>query len=153
MRRDVRLSAVVLLVASAPACENVVNVSGAITVPLEVQQLFSAEQPGKIDLWGTKIGKGAALPYLCAPTDGPLVWQYQFTAFGCRAEQELQARAFRVTADHLGEVRCGERTTNSAGGLIGDELAYGATIIFQGRTGGSCESGTAVANVTLAPVN
>lgn len=153
MRWRVKSFAAVLLVVLLPACENAVSISGTITLPPEVQQLFSAEQPGKIELWGTKIGKGAALPYLCAATDRTLVLGYQFTSFGCKAEQEIQARAFHVTPDHLDEVRCGERATNSASGLAGEEVAYGATMIFKGHTGSPCDSGTAVADVTLAPVN
>lgn len=144
------LSAALLLAAAAatPACEDVVTVSGTITVPLEVQQLFSAEQPGKLALTAGKLPSVGPLPYLCAATDGPLVLGYQFTSFGCAEEQEIQVRAFRVKEDHLAEVRCGETARGSSGGLPGEELAYGATVIFSGRSG-TCESGNAVANVTL----
>jgi hypothetical protein len=142
-----------LLVALTPACENAVTVTGTITVPLDVQSLFSADEPGKLELWGTKLGGGgkAVLPYLCAAAEHPVMVSYQFTTFGCAAEQEIQVRAFRVAADHLQEVRCGEPSSKPSGGLLGEELAYGATVIFAGRTSGGCQSASAVADVTLAP--
>jgi hypothetical protein len=147
------VSAALSLLAVTSACENAVTVSGTITLPLDVQQLFSLEQPGRLDLWGTKLNRGAPLPYLCAATDGPRMIAYQFTAFGCAEEQEIQVRAFPVTPEHLDEVRCGEVAVGSASGLVGEEIAFGTTTIFPGRKGGACESASAVADVTLTPTN
>lgn len=147
------LSAALALVAVAPACESAVTVSGTITLTLDVQQLFSAEQPGRLDLVGTKLNRGAPLPYLCAATEGSRTVSYQFTAFGCAEEQEIQVRAFRVTPEHLQDVRCGEVAVGSSGGLVGDELAFGTTTIFPGRQGGACDSGSTVADVTPTPTN
>jgi hypothetical protein len=154
-RHTWELWSVFVLVALTSACENAVTITGTITIPVEVQELFSIEQPGKLELWGTKLGGGgkAVLPYLCAASDHPLMVSYQFTTFGCAAEQEVQARAFRVAPDRLPDVRCGEPSSKSSGGLLGEELAYGATVIFQGRTGGSCQSASAVADLTLALTN
>ena len=91
MRWHLTLAAAGLLVALASGCDKAVTVSGSVYVPLDVQQLFSAEQPGKIELRATKLGKGTALPYLCAASDKSLMIGYQFTAIGCKAEQAVEA--------------------------------------------------------------
>jgi len=151
-RRVPHLPTAFLLVALLPACEEAVTISGTITIPPEVQALFSTEEPGKLELWGTKLGAGgkAVLPYLCDGTDHAVMVSYQFTALGCAHEQEIQVRAFRVAPDRLQDVRCSEASSRPSGALLGEELAYGATIIFPGRSSASCESGSAVADVTLA---
>jgi hypothetical protein len=127
-----------------------VTVTGTVTVPPEVQRLFSPEQPGSVEVWGTKIGGHASLPYLCEASDRPLVLQYSINTFGCVEEQPLEARAFRIKPERLRYVRCGEPAVGSpSGGLLGEELAYGAATIFRGKVGGRCRSGADVADVNL----
>jgi|GEM_PF-3926511 len=153
--RSLRLHGAAWLVAAslvlAAGCENGVSITGQVIVPVDVQQLFSPEQPGVVVLRATKVGGGGSLRYLCAPQSQELTVPYSINKFGCVAEQLVEARAFRVKPNELGDVHCDDPVvvSRASTGLLGEELAYGAATIFRGE-GGPCDSGSTTADVTMA---
>lgn len=135
----------------ATSCEQAVELSGTVTVPVDVQQLFSVEQPGVVVVWMTKAGGFSSLRYLCGSLEQPLTLPYRIDQLGCAEEQAVEARAFRVGPRDLGRVRCDAPDMASVGGgLRGEELAYGTSTIFPGEDSSPCDSGATTADVTMA---
>jgi len=135
----------------AGGCENAVTITGNVIVPAEVQQLFSPEQPGTIEIRASKAGGNGGARYLCLASGQALVLPYSIVTFGCVDEQLVEARAFHVNPALRDNVRCGEPAGGSpSGGLIGEDVAYGAAIVFAGRHAGGCDSGSDTADVTMA---
>jgi hypothetical protein len=123
-----------------------VTISGTVTIPVEVQRLFSKAQPGSVEVLPSRAGGAVTLPYLCDPTDAPLVFPYTVRDENCAVEQLIEVRAYKVAADFLERVRCGEPSRGS-GGTKGQEVAYASAPVFQGQS--DCESGSATADLTL----
>ena len=129
-------------------CHQDMVITGKVTIPVSVQNLFSQAQPGNVELFPSKAGGAVAVRYLCDPTNEPIVVEYVIRDENCADEQLVQASAFRVKPDRVARVRCGERG-GSSGGAEGEELAFASAPVFQGQTG--CESGEASVDLTLAP--
>jgi hypothetical protein len=144
-------SVLVVSLTLAAGCENAVDISGIVVVPVDVQQLFSAEHPGAVAIWRSPGSGSDSLRYLCAPQEEALTLPYRIVAFGCEEEGLIEARAFRVAPTRLSQVHCDQPDIVSTdGALLGEELGYGAATIFKDHHGGPCTSGSTSADVTIA---
>ncbi len=152
MRR--RALIVLLSALSAAACEHGVTLSGTISVPAEVQQAFSREQPGLVRV-RTSIPKTSVLDYqiavLCEPASGPLVLPFFHDGFGCAKEGEVRVDVLQAAT---GEgLACGTQQTLWTEATEGPVVATGVQTVFEGQTGNlGCSNGADSVDIVLTLV-
>jgi hypothetical protein len=145
------LMATALFLAS---CEQSITLSGSVTVPADVQKLFSSSEPGRVAVWvrrsdGNSWIDSRLLFVLCDPKEEPLVVPFRISKLQCAHEAIVEARVDRVPARLVPTSRCGLFTGSSAD-LSGDgTLASASQIVFPGEKGGSCTSGAATVDLRV----
>jgi hypothetical protein len=138
----------------AAACEHGVTLSGTITVPVDVQQALSREQPGLVRV-SVSLPKTSVLDdrlaVLCEPTSAPLVLPFFHDGFGCAKEGVVRVDVFRTSAGQ--GLACGARQTPWSGTTAGSVVASGSATVFEGETGGvGCSSGEDSVAIVLSLV-
>ena len=153
MKRRLGVIVCFLLVMLLSGCEHGITLSGTVTVPLDVQQRFSTEQPGHLFL-RADIPKTGVIEYtlgvLCEPDDRDVVVEFYHDGFGCAKKGIIDVW---VEPGDLreGAVDCGMAVTRGIS-TSGDRprIAGAQQIVFSHATGRfGCSSGTATVNMRL----
>lgn len=135
------------------ACEQEIEVDVKVTIPVDVQALYSKQSPGRI-MVGMDVPKSSVGWYsagiLCDPTTEPLVATVHHEGFGCAKEGTV--RAWIVPASPGQEpVQCGlvAAPYNNAPGASA-ETPQGTATVFKGKTGNvGCTSGKDKIDITV----
>jgi hypothetical protein len=150
----------VLFIAGAAAlsCEDEISIAGTVTVPVDVQRQFSAAMRGRLVMQafyadtGSIIG-GETMYIFCEPGTADLKLPFQIFSFGCVRETDVHAIAMPLSGSHaeiFTGLPCGQVSAMPAGADGTSAIAHGRALAFEGRKGGRCTSGTAVADVAVA---
>jgi hypothetical protein len=134
------------------ACEQMVTISGNVTVPVEVQQRFGPETKGRLVVLTSYAESGGTIGgrtsfVFCGAGSAAVTVPFNLEDFGCISEINVEALVFPI-ADHppekfLASLPCGPADASPAGaGRPQEAVAYGRQVIWQGRRGGGCKSGT-----------
>jgi len=143
----------VLAVLCLAACEQEIVVDVKVTVPAEVQALYSKQAPGRL-MVGMDIPKSSvgwySLGILCDPTTQPLVATLHHEGLGCAKEGTV--RAWVVPVPEPSAVQCGLATKshNDAPAPTATSV-QGSGVIFSGETGDTgCSSGKGQVEIVLS---
>lgn len=135
------------------ACEEGVILTGNVTVPVDVQALFSKEAPGRVVI---RAGRADSLllietvAVLCAPESEPIQIPIASKALGCARESRVEALVDRLPADQ--KLPCGSVSAKTGGLLRERVVASAEQTIFPGKNPSSCDSGEASFSLTVRPV-
>jgi hypothetical protein len=146
------LSAWMLL--SGLGCDNIVEVNGTITVPPDVQMLFSSTKPGRVIFYAARkdvadeFARGTAI-FLCDPRPDPIVVPIRASSVGCMREADFEVLVDQVPDEWLGSVKCGEGEEGAPFVPRDRVLAHGTQRVFDGERAGDCKSGRATVAVTV----
>lgn len=150
-----RLGTVVyfLLVMLLAGCEHGITLNGTVTVPRDVQQRFSTEQPGYL-LLRADIPKTSTIEYtlgvLCEPGDRDVVVEFYHDGFGCAKKGIIDVW---VEPGDLreGAIDCGMTVTrgiSTSGGR--SRIAEAQQVVFPDATGRyGCSNGAATVHMRL----
>jgi len=155
-----RLVLVVATVLLGAACEHGVDLDGTVTVPVDVQQLFSADAPGQLFVVSTVPTVGELRDdraVFCVPQDQDRRVSVKAFDFGCAPAGTVTVSAYALprTADRID---CAGLAPVPMNGVHGRELFDPADAVASGsveapiRGGGDsgCNDGTIPFSITLA---
>lgn len=151
------LAILAVVVLGTLSCEQAITLKGTVTVPISVQQRFSATARGRLVIQATRAANGASIGgetiyMLCEPTSADLVLPYALSKFACAEETYVEAMVIPMStdprADAFAGLPCGKVSASIAGASQTVAIAYGRKLVFEGRNGGSC-SATAGADITV----
>ena len=152
-----------LLFLAAPAvlsCENEITINGTVTVPVDVQRRFSDAVRGRLVMSAGYAGgspiSGETIYIFCEPGTEDLKLPFQLFGLGCVRETYVSAVVMSLTGPHAEDytgLPCGQVSALPGGGDDTSVTAYGGAVVFEGRKGGRCTSGTGVVDVAVAPKN
>jgi hypothetical protein len=135
-------------------CEQAIAVDVSVTVPAEVQALYSRRAPGRLmlgmDVPKTSVG-WYSLRVLCEPGEQPLVATFHYEGRGC-----ARAGTVRAWVVPAAEVDCSLPASDhavrfdAAPGPTPDSPQGTATVFADATGSAGCESGTAQVEITLA---
>jgi hypothetical protein len=154
-----RFSVIVLIAGAASAlaaCEHGIDLHGKVSVPADVQNMFSAEHPGELVIKAEIPGQPeitAPGVILCESTSGARVIDVKVLKLACASEDTALVSAWIVprTAD---QVSCGARPPASppAELMQSNALAYARAIVPVNIAAApsSCRDGSIAFALTLA---
>ncbi len=96
---------------------------------------------------------GQTIYIFCEPGTADLKLPFQLFGTGCVQETYVKATVMTLTGPHAEDytgLPCGPVSASPGGGDEMSVTAYGGAVVFEGRKGGRCTSGTAVADVAVA---
>jgi hypothetical protein len=158
-----------LLLAAVPvlfmACEHGIDMEGTVVVPAEVQELFSADEPGQLFVVASLPQAPSELQddrtMFCMPAGGERRISVQAFGFGCAEANDTQVSAFAVprTTEQVdcsgeGSLRPQKKVSARPSFDRFAALATGtvaATVQVDG--GGGCSDGHIRFTLTLAPAS
>jgi len=156
-----QLVLVVATVLSGAACEHGVDLDGTVTVPVDVQQLFSADAPGQLFVVSTVPTVGELRDertVFCVPQDQDRRVSVKAFDFGCAPAGTVTVSAYALprTADRID--CAGLAPVPMQGSYGGREVFDPADAVASGsveapiRGGGDsgCNDGTIPFSITLA---
>ncbi len=144
--------ACLLALSCLAGCEEEIAVDVKVTVPVEVQALYSKEAPGRL-MVGMDVPKSAvgwySLGVLCGPTDAPLVATLHHQGRGCAKAGTVRAWIVPAQAP---STACGLATTRfDSAPAATATVPQGSAAVFPDATGSvGCSSGKAQVEIALA---
>jgi hypothetical protein len=158
VRRSRAAGLLVLFLAGATplSCENEITIRGTVTVPVDVQRQFSATMRGMLVMMAGYADNGSYIDgrtiyIFCEPGTADLTLPFQLYSLGCVREAYTDAIVMPLSgrqAETFASLPCGEVSERPGDGT--SVIARGRSLAFDGRKGGRCTSGTAVADLAVA---
>ena len=141
------------------ACEHGIDLQGKVSVPSQVQQMFSAQHPGELVVTASIPGMPditAPSVILCEPLSGERVIDVKYLKAACAGEDTALVSAW-VVPRTANEVSCTQRSTQPRAAdapQSSDAVAYARTVVpvsVASMDVASCKNGSISFALTLAP--
>jgi hypothetical protein len=133
-----------------------VKLAGTVTVPVEVQRLFSAADPGRVVVYGQPADGGGwfaqrTLRYLCDPGAEPLMLSFEVEDdYACAVQATFRADIDHVPTAAMNRVKCGQGDEITGSFVRENVVATGSQPLFPDKARDGCEGGSATVEVTVA---
>ena len=154
-----RLIALASAALSLVACEHGIDLQGKVSVPAQVQEMFSAQHPGELVVTAQIPGMPditAPSVILCEPISGERVIDVKYLQLACAGEDTALVSAW-VVPRTANEVSCTQPSTTprSAGApQSSDAVAFARTVVpvsVAAMDPAACKNGSISFALTLAP--
>jgi hypothetical protein len=151
----------IALAAALPlaACEHGIDLQGQVSVPAQVQQMFSAQHPGELVVTAKIPGQPditAPSVILCEPQSGDRVIDVKTLKLGCARDDTALISAWIIPRT-ANEVSCSApppRSRSAEAPQSADAVAVGRTVVpvnVATMDASSCKDGSISFALTLAP--
>lgn len=154
-----RLIAFVFTLLPLAACEHGIDLQGKVSVPAQVQEMFSAQHPGELVVTAQIPGMPditAPSVILCEPMSGERVVDVKYLKVACAGEDTALVSAWVVprTANEVSCTQPASKPRAADAPQSSDAVAYARTVVpvsVAAMDAAACKSGSISFALTLAP--